>query len=170
MKCKTIWMHYRVDKLKERQSQRASTLHVCRQPRTGPSLSLRTSTTQSPREAGQHDKEMQPWYLVCLLGGEKRCYCWLQMKACFSRTVLSGGFIVLTHHYSLATCPGIYCVCFGKLRFSTFPAFLTVKTIWSPMRQLDLQCYSAVASIPLGSSWNTEGMSYHNSMKGNVSI
>lgn len=160
VKCKRRQMHYGVGKRSGRQSQRLHAAKNRSQPQ--PSAPLRKkshcscgsvshasllSTTRNPREAGQRDKAMQPRCPVYLLGGEKRGCCWLQMKMWFSTTVLSGGFIVFTHHYWLATCPGIYCVCFRKLRVSTFPSFLTVKTIWSPMGQLDLQCYSAVTSI-----------------------
>lgn len=168
-RCKRTRMRYAVDKHSEKQPQRDSTLHICTELRTDPSLSPEPrwrrgrshcscgsgshtsmlSTTENPREAGQQDKEMQPWCLFYLLGGEERCCCWLQMKTCFSASVLSGEFIVFTHHYQLVTCPGIHPLCFRKLRFSTVPAFLAVKTIWCPMGQLDLQCYSAVTSIPL---------------------
>lgn len=150
----------------------------CAQPRTGPNLSpvplwrggrshcscssvghaSLLSTTQNSREAGQHNKEMQPRYLVYLPGSEKRCCCWFQIKMCFSTPLLSGEFIVFIHHYWLATCPDIYCVCFRRLRFSAFPKFLTFKTIWSPMGHLDLQCYWAQV-FPLSISCNTERMS-----------
>lgn len=72
----------------------------CAQPRTGPNLSpvplwrrgrshcscssvshaSLLCTTWNPREAGQHNKEMQPRYLVYLPGSERRCCCCFQIK------------------------------------------------------------------------------------------
>lgn len=86
-------------------------------------------------------------------------------KTVFSSTTLSGGVIVFTNHDWLATCPGIYLVCFRKLRCSTLPTFLTVNTIWSPTGQLDLQGSSAITSILPQHLCNTEGMSYCASVK-----
>lgn len=109
------------------------------------------------QEGRSTQQEMQQRYLVYLPGSEKRCCCWFQIKMCFCTPLLSGEFIVSIHHYWLAACPDIHCVCFRKLRFSTFPKFLTFKTIWSPMGYLDAieHKYSSSAFHVILRGWAT---------------